>query len=233
MENKNRLLAILFAAVAAISFSGFYHSYFALFPNLGRFYFVTHIHLFLFVCWFALVIAQPILIRKRKMVLHRRLGRISYFLAPLLVISIFVLVWNSVPKNYALSPEQAGIIAIGGVLDAILFSVCYVIAMVKKKNLRWHVAFIIGATLVVLNPGLGRLIGYYAGEFGILAMVVTPYLVSLSIVIYEKVKLKRPMLKNPYLLFALFWTCELALFIIVPQTDFWKELLQNVVAIQS
>ncbi|RZJ69882.1 hypothetical protein [Flavobacterium sp.] len=228
MERKYSLLTAMFILIALISTSGFYFSYFAKLASLGDFFFVTHLHLFLFFCWFAMLIVQPILVRRRKPELHRKIGRLSYFLAPLIVVSILVLVFNAIPRNYANSPEQAAITAVGGILDVISFSICYVIAMVKKRDLRWHVAFIIGASLIVLNPGLGRLVSNLVNnDAGILAMVVTPFLFAFTILCYEKFKLKRPMLKSPYLAFAFVWICELALFIVLPQTAFWKELIAS------
>lgn len=219
------MLAYLFALIALVSTAGFYGSYISKIPNVSGFYFVTHVHLLLFLLWFALLIVQPILIRRRQFEWHRKLGRVSYFLAPLLVISILALVVHALPRNFAESPEQAAMLSVGGVLDTLFFSICYGIAMAKKRNLRWHVAFIIGASLIVLNPGLGRLINTFISPFGILAMVATPFLFAFSILFYEKFKLKRPMVRSPYLLFAGIWFCELVLFAVLPTTEFWKSAM--------
>ncbi|MBD3583191.1 hypothetical protein [Flavobacterium selenitireducens] len=230
MEKNNKLLAWLFAVIALVSIAGFYRSYLSKIPDVSQFYFVTHLHLILFLLWFGLVITQPILIRNKQFELHRTLGRFSYFLAPLLVFSILALVYDALPRNYANSPEDAAVRSVGGILDTITFSLCYAIAMVKKNNLRWHVAFILGASLIVLNPGLGRLMGNLVGDgAGILAMIATPFAFAFTILLYEKFKLERPMLKSPYLLYAFIWLCELVLFIVLPQTAFWKAAMRFVI----
>jgi len=230
MEKNNRLLIALFTLIAVVSTAGFFRSYLSKIPDVSGFYFVTHLHLLLFLLWFALVIAQPVLIRRKQFEWHKKLGRISYFLAPLLVFSILALVFDALPRNYAHSPEQAAVLSVGGILDTISFSLCYVIAMVNRRDLRWHVAFILGASLIVLNPGLGRLVGNLIHEeAGILAMVVTPFAFAMTILLYEKIKLKRSVLKSPYLLFTFVWSCELALFIILPQTAFWKSFMRLVI----
>ncbi len=106
---------------------------------------------------------------------------------------------------------------------------CYLIAMFNKRNMRWHVAFILGASLIILNPGLGRLVGNLTNQgMAILTLVFTPYLVSLSILIYEKLKFRRGILKSPYLLFLLLWTLEVLLFVTLSANAFWQTLLNKV-----
>lgn len=98
---------------------------------------------------------------------------------------------------------------------------CYLIAMFNKRNMRWHVAFILGASLIILNPSLARLVGNLTNQgTAVLTTICTPYLVSLSILIYEKLKFKREILKSPYLLFLLLWTLEVALFVILSANSF-------------
>ena len=226
MEKKYKILTIIFIAVAVISIAGFYKTYFALFPTFRGLHAFTHIHLAVFLSWFVLLVWQPILIRRKKYELHRKVGQFSYLLAPLMFITILAMVAVSFPGRFANNREEAYIPATGGILDAVFFITYYLIAMFNKRNMRWHVAFILAASLIVLNPGLGRLAGSLTNQgIGILAMVFTPYLVSLSILIYEKIKLKRVILKSPYLLFLLLWTLEVALFIILPTTAFWQNLL--------
>lgn len=120
------------------------------------------------------------------------------------------------------SETSAEIIALIGMLDAIFFSVCYVVAMVNRNNLRWHVAFIIGATLIVLNPGMSRLLNQLKPGSGLLAAVVLPFIVPAIIFLVEKIRLKRAILKSPYFLFFCFWAIEIILFLTLPDTAFWK-----------
>lgn len=228
MEKKYKLLTIIFVAIAVISVSGFYNTYFALFPTFQGLHALTHIHLAAFLSWFVLLVWQPVLIRQKKYELHRKVGRLSYFLAPLMFITILGMVVVSFPGRFANYQKEAYIPATGGILDAVFFMTYYLIAMFNKRNMRWHVAFILAASLIILNPGLGRLAGNLTNQgTGILAMVFTPYFVSLSILTYEKIKFKRGILKSPYLLFLLLWTLEVVLFVILPTTAFWQTLLNK------
>lgn len=228
MEKKHKILTVIFVAIAVVSVAGFYKTYFALFPTFQGLHALTHIHLAAFSSWFVLLVWQPILIRQKKYELHRKVGGLSYVLAPFMFITILAMVAVSFPGRFANNQEEAYIPATGGILDAVFFMAYYLIAMFNKRDVRWHVAFILAASLIVLNPGLGRLVGNLTNPgTGILAMVFTPYLVSLSILTYEKIKLKRGILKSPYLLFLLLWTLEVALFVILPTTAFWQTLLDK------
>ena len=228
MEKKYKILTIIFAVTAVLSVSGFYKTYFALFPTFQGLHSFTHIHLLVFLCWFVLLIWQPILIRQKKVELHRKVGRLTYFLAPLMFITILGMVTVSFPHAFANNRENAYVATTGAILDAVFFIIYYLIAMFNKRNMRWHVAFILAASLTILNPGLGRLVGNLINQgTGLLAIVFTPYLVSLLILIYEKLKLQRAILKSPYLLFSLLWTLEVGLLVILSANQFWQNLLNK------
>ncbi len=229
MEKKYKILTIIFAAIALVSVAGFYKTYFALFPTFQGLPAFTHIHLAVILSWFVLIVWQPILIRQKKYKLHKKVGRLSYFLAPLMFITILGMVAVSFPRRFANNQEDAYVRITGAILDSVFFMTCYLIAMFNKRNMRWHVAFILGASLIVLNPGLVRLVGNLTNQgTAILTIVCTPYLVSLSILIYEKLKFKREILKSPYLLFLLLWTLEVGLFVTLSATAFWQNLLNKI-----
>lgn len=199
------------------------------FPNFNKFETIIHIHFTAFLLWFALIIIQPILIRKGKYSTHQKLGKLSYFLVPILVITILILVKEQTERNLVTSPNDALITAFIGLLDAVFLSIYYTIAMVNKQNIRWHVAFIIGATLVILNPGMSRLLNQVKPGLGLLASIIIPFIVPIVIIIVEKLKFKRDVSRSPYFYFLMFWTFEIILFITIPITSWWKEFVFNMV----
>ena len=89
MEQAYKKVSYLFIAIFLVIFAGFYKTYFGLFPSFDGVTITHHIHSALFMLWFLMLIVQPILIRNKKFVLHRAVGKFSYFLVPLLVGSIF------------------------------------------------------------------------------------------------------------------------------------------------
>jgi hypothetical protein len=230
MEKRQKLLIVLFTIIAIVTLSGFLKSYLFFFPNFGKFRYLIHLHFAAFTCWLLLIVIQPILIRQKKLKLHRTLGKCSYFLAPLLVITIMFLVLQKVHREISVSQNEAIIDMLVGSLDILSFTIYYIIAMVNRRNVRWHVAFIIAASLIVLNPGMARLLNLIKPNLGMLGAVLTPFIVSITILAYEKLKLKRPVLKSPYFVFLLGWIFEIGLLIIVPQTNFWKAFVLYMVS---
>ena len=90
MEKNYKVLITGFLILIAVGLLGFYRSYFSLFPNFDGVHFLIHLHTFAFLLWFALVIIQPILIRKKNFALHRKLGRFSYYLVGFIFVSVFL-----------------------------------------------------------------------------------------------------------------------------------------------
>lgn len=186
-----------------------------------------HIHFLAFSAWLTLLILQPLLIKQKKTHIHRKVGKLSYFLAPVLVITIALLAKLQIERDIAVQNNNAPVSAFIAVIDITTFSLFYLLSMIHRKNMRWHVAFLIAATLVVLNPGLSRILNQIQYGLGIITAVLLPFVVSLSIIGFEKIKLKKPIMKSPYFLYLGIWTVTIFLFLSVPQTEFWKGFVYN------
>ncbi len=224
MERKLTWILIISIAVIILSLAGFFPSYIGHFPQYSNFKWAIHIHFIAFCCWFALIVIQPILIRKREFELHKKLGRFSYVLLPILVITILLLRLGKLEEELKESIEMASFNTFLTFADIISLSGYYLIAVLNSKNLRWHVAFILATTLVAFNPGLARLLNWIAPGMGMLVILV-PFIFTISIFTYEKLKLKRPILKSPYFTFFLLWLFEIILVFIIPSTDFWQNFV--------
>jgi len=227
MEKNYSTLVLIFISIALISLVGFYTSYLSTFPNYGQFSSLIHIHFVAFLFWLFLTIIQPILIKTRNVSLHRKLGKVSYVVAPIMVITMCFLVVGQTKHLLDKSIADATMTSIVGSLDIVSFSIYFIVAMINRKNVRWHVAFILSATLIVLNPGMSRLLNQIQPGLGLLGAVLMPFIVPLIIIIYEKVKLGKPIFKSPYSLFFACWAIEILILVTVPTTDFWQSLILN------
>lgn len=58
-------------------------------------------------------------------------------------------------------------------------------------------------------------------QTGILAMIVTPFIVLITIIMYEKLKSKRPIFKSPFALIFFLFLAELFLFAWISGSKFW------------
>lgn len=228
MEKKFNLLLCFFIAVAIITLLGFFNTYIKFLPDANKFPLAIHLHFAAFSCWLILLIIQPYLIKSRNTKLHKKIGKLTYFFAPFLVWSIALVANNQIRREIALPDNDAHIQAFILLIDIITFSLFYIIAMMNSRNLRWHVAFLIAATLVVLNPGLSRLLNKIEYGLGVVAAIFIPFIVSIGVIIIEKFKYKRAILKSPYFLYLCIWTITMALFFLVPNTSWWKEVVNSV-----
>lgn len=228
MEKKYKFLISFFVAVMLISLAGFYSSYWSKFPRFSEFQNLVHVHFVAFSFWLFLIVIQPTLIMRKKYKLHRRLGKFSYVLAPILVFTIILLSLGKFLREFSVDENAAAMTAFIAFVDISSFSTFYLVSVLKKSNLRWHVAFIIAATLIVLNPGLSRLLNQLNYGLGLLAAVlILFFLVPGIILLIEKIKCKRPILKSPYFVIIIIWIIEILLFITIPGTEFWKNLTRE------
>lgn len=107
MQRKTSLLIYISIFIIGLSLAGFYQSYLSHFPMFLDFKGLIHIHFSAFCCWFALIVIQPILIRKKQYELHKKLGRLSYFLIPILVITIVFIRLGKLSEEAADSLKSA------------------------------------------------------------------------------------------------------------------------------
>src|SRR6202012_3749128 len=83
--NSGYFFLILFAFVLL----GFYKTYFGLIPRFDKSTtLLVHFHAAVLTTWVLLLIVQPLLVKYKKLKIHRLLGKLTYFLVPLIVCSM-------------------------------------------------------------------------------------------------------------------------------------------------
>jgi hypothetical protein len=139
--------------------------------------------------WMFMLIVQPLLIRSGKLRLHRMIGRLSYVLAPLVMISIFLtarLGYLRPEPQLSVADKIAGIaLPIPGLLSFTLF---YILAMVNRRHTYDHLRYMIGTALVMIGPGLGRaLIMYFNVPFAtsVTAILIIDVAIALSFLLLD------------------------------------------------
>jgi hypothetical protein len=145
-----------FAFLLLLALVAFWPTYVSLSPAASTVY--AHFHAVVAVAWALLLIAQPMLIRSGRLVTHRRLGKISWIVAPLFVISV-VLLANDRIKG--LEGQAYGIqtyILWLQISSVILFVLSYVPAMIKRKSMVHHARFMICSGLTLVDPVVARLL---------------------------------------------------------------------------
>lgn len=147
-----------FIGLLFISILGFWKSYFSKFFDGSLDYSgYFHFHAVMMLVWTAMLIAQPVLIRKKKLVLHKLIGKASYVVMPLLLFSV-LLILNARLK--AVPIEEVTFIAIlFPFRDFWFLIVFYTIALIYKRNIHIHARAMVATGIVFIEPSLARFIG--------------------------------------------------------------------------
>lgn len=178
-----------FVALFVLVIAGFWPSYFAkFFDGTADFTFYLHFHAALAMLWVFMLIAQPILIRQKKFTLHRKIGKLSYVLVPLIFISIILLAHSTLrgPK------ENVGLELWIPFKDLLVFAVAYAIAIKYRKTLAIHARGMIVAGIVLIEPALVRLILYMFfpdegfAPNGYLTTIVLLYTLLIGLIVAER-----------------------------------------------
>ena len=226
-------ISYLFIGILMLVFLGFYKTYFSLFPSFKGLPSMAHFHAAAFLSWFALLIVQPILIRKKKLETHRTLGRLSYFLIPLIIITTIGMTRYQYYQSIKTDTRKE---ALAGLLQAYLdlsfFVSYYVVAIINKKKLSWHLSFMIAASVVLLGPGLGRLVAHLFRSFWASVIITfgAMYLTLITLMIVEKKRLHRSILRSPYLLILILFIINHTLLFTIGDTAFWQWIADKIVA---
>lgn len=150
---------VLLLVLAGFAFWPLYLS--RLGTNIDRY---THWHAFLAVCWCSLLISQPLLIPAHRQ-LHRRLGAITYVLAPAFAIASLLLAHARfrAMELAKFHQEAAGLFL---PLSAVfLFVVSYALAIYYRRTMALHARFMILTGLPMIDPVLGRILAFYFPAF--------------------------------------------------------------------
>jgi len=136
---------------------------------------VVHFHAASMTLWLVLLLAQSVLVSRQRSDIHRKLGLTSLILAPCILVSMYGMdiygMETFVAENDILASADdpvrqvsqlkryiSSILLIHG-SSYLLFPVFYLWAiLVRRKNNEAHKRLMLLATLVLMIPGLGRLL---------------------------------------------------------------------------
>lgn len=151
------------AAFFLVTLFAFWPTYFAKLPGEMDFY--THAHAALMSLWFALLIAQPFLIRREWRRTHRILGRTSYVLVPLLVVTWIQLTHlraRMMPDDLF---EREGKFFYLPFVSAVLFVVAYAMAIIRRRIAPLHARYMVCTALAAIDAVTARLLFFNLPPF--------------------------------------------------------------------
>ena len=117
-----------------------------------------HLHGVVMIAWLALTVVQPSLTQRDNVALHRRLGWLGVALAAAVCVigsaaGILSIRTQYVPPfftpPYFLALTQIGIAVFAGMIAA---------AVINRRRTDWHQRLMLGATILIMEPALGRVL---------------------------------------------------------------------------
>lgn len=136
---------------------GFYQSYTSQFPNFIDKTVTIHVHGIFLMMWMGLLIVQPLLIGAGRPNLHRSIGKVSWVLGPLIIVTMFLVGKGSYNRAIGLIPETENLTFM--VLDIrgyLTFAIFWVLAMFYRKVPGSHMRYMIATGIIAIGPGVGR-----------------------------------------------------------------------------
>ena len=183
-----------FIGLLALIIAGFWPSYFVKFFNgTADFSFYFHFHAATMLLWVFALILQPILVKKKKLPLHRLIGKTSYALFPLIVISAVLMVHLS--HNHDTEEKNLDLTLFAQFKDFILFAIAYCIAIRYRHNVAVHARAMIATGIALIEPALARLFynslsGFQLFSnippFGNVMAILVIYLLLTGLIILER-----------------------------------------------
>lgn len=224
MEQTYKNITYLFIAIFIVIFAGFYKTYFGLFPTFDKVTITQHIHSALFMMWFLMLIVQPILIRNKKFVLHRSLGKFSYVLVPLLIGSIFYIAKGFYHKMIVDVPvEKVVSMLFVPFYQIIDFAILYLLAIYHKKFTPYHMRYMIATSMAIVGAAVRRictkLLGLSSPDAFLYTFVLTD-MVLVALIMFD-IRYKKDW--KPYFISLVIILISQAAYYIAPQTAFWQK----------
>lgn len=224
--------------------AGFYTTYFSrLFEPAPA---VIHIHFVLMVLWLMMLIAQPFLIKYKKLKWHRLLGKASYLLVPLILITAFILIRNEYYRNletlnleavkggkqYSAAEilQRAAATPIG-LFYFIWFGLFYFFAIKNRRTSSKHARYMLATALTLTGPTVDRIVGIHfkiETVAGISSYVLSFLIIDLvlALLLYLDYKNKKET--------KTLWTCLVIytvgqlMYFILPTFDWWAVFMKYI-----
>jgi len=175
METSYRKLGYILLLIIPLVVIGFYPSYFGLFPNFNEHIdTLVHMHFFLSILWVTILIIQPFLIVNKKHKWHKRIGKSTYVIFPLWILSFLVMIYKVIEKetyDYLVFP-------IG---NMIILIILYYFAIKHRKTTAKHMRYMIASAVVLIDPTIGRWT-YNIFENDLIAMPITYAIMNLILI---------------------------------------------------
>jgi hypothetical protein len=212
-----------FTALLIIILIGFWPSYYSKF--FGDITFGQHFHGISMTLWILLLISQAWMMRTGKNKIHKKTGKISFVLGPIVIIAAFYVAFDFIAK--VPTPHAEPVLAIHwfGLFLACLFTWLYSMAIYHREKPLLHARYMISTAMVFLIPGLGRATGIVADAIGVPApdfflVMSIPAVIGLVLWYQDRGK---ALTAKPFAFFTAAWVFNLFMYKLLPGYQWWVD----------
>ena len=181
---------------------GFFKTYIRHFPQFEdyvvdgnytiHFNWIMHFHGMIMMGWVLMLLIQPTLILKGKIEWHRRVGALSYVLAPLVILALYLANRDNYFSGLADGGQRLAIKFLAVTFpDIIFFSILYSLAISYKRNPALHMRFMCSTAFLFINPALDRALETYLGLPGFSNGIIIVMLVVGTVTLVDSLRTKR------------------------------------------
>lgn len=152
--------ARFFVVFLALTVFAFWPSYFARLFEQPNIWF--HAHGVVLALWLVMLVAQAQLIRTQRRSWHRQLGKLSYVVAPLVVVITTVFIHQRVAPSVAglpVLPPMALHFLVLTLLSLVAFALFYGLAIARRRDWQAHARWMVCTVFPLVTPVTDRLIG--------------------------------------------------------------------------
>ena len=116
-----------------------------------------HLHGATLFLWCIMLIVQPLLIRRKMYLIHRRIGKFSYVLVPVLVFTTFDLLRYRIKGQSAIDYSFMALV----INALIVFVILYALAIYHRKRSALHARYMLCTVFPFFTPATDRIIAIY------------------------------------------------------------------------
>jgi hypothetical protein len=170
--------------------------------------------------WYVLFVLQTSYIRSEKPLIHMRMGQLS------LIVAVGILISGPMVTVSSFLRSADPMIVIANIVNLTSFVFYYSIAFWKRKNSTWHKRLMLFASLSMIVPALFRIFDTLGIDPNASAMFW--FLLILSVVVYDVMKLKRVHLST--MIGVVITIIGTAIILNIGSSDSWLEFLNSFIS---
>lgn len=212
-----------FILAAAVTVFAFFPSYFSKLTVTDP---AHHLHGITATLWLILLIIQPLLYRAGKLKWHRLIGKISFLLVPLIIVSALNMVHIMIIRKDDFPPLIPYQLAFIDFVTLIQFLLFYILALKERRKIHLHARYMVCTVLGPLIPALTRLLFRIPGIDNFSkSLNISYFIIELVLILLLLDDKRSGKVRFPYLLALVLFTIQHLLMNIISEIPQWTELM--------